>query len=157
MLGESIVMALIAADKVQSPHNATANDAIAISSQRGRNRLLATTLPSGVLAIGVSGYAGMLGSFWIAFGSESQVVFVLVIVTMFALIYSGLPLVMARAATLHSAQKRRPQYIADFVAGDFETLTGPISGWSALVQFAVLPIALAFGVLAIGIINVSLR
>jgi hypothetical protein len=71
--------------------------------------------------------------------------------------YFGLPYLMNRTATRHGAEKRKPQSISDFLAGDFDTLTGRVSGWSAFVQYAFLPVALAFGALAIGIIMMSLR
>lgn len=131
--------------------------AAVVSHDPGHNLPLATTFPAGVLAIGVAGYAGMVGSFWIAFGSHAEAAFVLVVVSLFALMYFSLPYLMNRTATKHGVEKPRRQSISDFLSGDFDTLNGHISGWSAFVQYAFLPVALAFGALAIGIIMMSLN
>ena len=124
---------------------------------RGRNLPLATSFPPGVWAIGIAGYLGVLGSFWIIFGGENEAALVLVIVSLFAAMYFGLPYVMARTAAKHGSGERRRESVSDFLAGDFVTFTGRISGWSALIQYAFMPIALAFGALIIGIIMMSLR
>jgi hypothetical protein len=125
------------------------------SSERGHNLPVATTLPKGVLAIGIAGYAGILGAFWFAFGGNSEAAFVLIIISLFALMYFGLPYLMNRTAARHGAKKQKPQSMSEFLMGDFDTFTGRISGWSAFVQYAFLPVALAFGALAIGIIMMS--
>ena len=148
----------IAAEKTRASRNDPSGTAVVVRSpERGHNLPIATELPAGVMAIGVAAYAGLIGSFWIAFGGDGYTTLVLIVVSLFALMYFGLPWLMNRTATRHSAGKRRPQSVSDFLAGDFDTLNGRISGWSAFVQYAFLPVALAFGGLAIGIIMMSLR
>jgi hypothetical protein len=131
--------------------------AVVDAHDHGRNLPLATSLPLGVLAIGIAGYLGVVGSFWIAFGGVGETALVLVIVSLFGAMYFGLPYVMARTAAKHAFGERKQESIADFLAGDFDTLTGRIGGWSAMVQYALLPVALAFGALTIGIIMMVLR
>jgi hypothetical protein len=122
----------------------------------GHNLPLATTLPTGVLAVGVVGYLGIVGAFWLAFGADPEAAGVLVVASLFAAMYFGLPLVMNRTASKHHADHAE-QSMADFLTGDFDTLNGRVSGWSALIQFAFLPVALAFGALAFGVILTVLR
>jgi hypothetical protein len=139
-----------------SRDNVGGSSTVVRSPERGHNLPVATTLPKGVLAIGIAGYAGILAAFWFAFGGNSEAAFVLVIVSLFALMYFGLPYLMNRTAAKHGANERKPQSTSEFLMGDFDTFTGRISGWSAFWQYAFLPVALAFGALAIGIIMMSL-
>jgi hypothetical protein len=121
------------------------------------NLTVSTKLPKGVIAIGMAGYAGILLAFWVAFGGDFDSAFVLVIVSLFALMFFGLPVLMSRTATNDNAPGERPQSLSEFLAKDFDTFTGRVSGWSALMQYAFLPLALAVGALTIGIILLFLR
>ena len=147
---------MIAPISVETPrpsrNEAAKSTALVVTHSVRHNLPVATKLPMRVLAVGVGGYAGVIGAFWITFGSARESAFVLVIVSLFALMYFGLPYLMNRTATKREARKEWPQSISDFLTGDFETLNGRISGWSAFMQYAFLPIALAFGAAAIGVI-----
>jgi len=124
---------------------------------RGHNRPPALSLPMGVLSLGIAGYVGVLCAFWVTFGGDMETAYILAVVSLFGLVYFGLPYLMRRTAITHGAERERRQSISDFLHGDFDTLTGRITGWSAFMQYAFLPVALAFGALAIGIIMMSLR
>lgn len=112
---------------------------------------VALTLPKGILGVGVAGYLGIMAAFWLAFGGDPEAAGVLVVSSFFAAVYFGLPLVMNRTAGKHGTTAKT-QSMGDFLHGDFDTLNGRVSGWSAFIQFAFLPVALAFGALAFGII-----
>lgn len=124
---------------------------------RSESRPLMTALPKGLLLLGIAGYAALVGVFWMAFGGDAGAAFVLVVVSLFGLMYLGLPYLMNRTAANHGVSQGRLPAFSEFLNGDFDTLTGRISGWAAFMQSAFLPIALAFGALAIGIIMMSLR
>lgn len=140
----------------QQPRPARAVAAV-LPHDRGHNLPLATRHSPGVLAFGIGGYLGVLAMFWITFGGDGDAVGVLVVVSLFAVMYFGLPYVMTSTAARHDPRVDRPPSLSNFVNGDFDTLTGRVSGWSAFVQFAFLPIALAFGALALGITVMLLR
>ncbi len=141
----------------RSPSSRRARSAAIHPHQHGHNLPLANSLPAGVLAIGIAGYLGVLGSFWMAFGSDGEAALVLVIVSMFGAIYFGLPYLIERTAAKHGFRERQRKSTSDFLTGDFDTFTGRVGGWSALIQYAFLPVALAFGALAIGIVMMALR
>jgi hypothetical protein len=147
----------VIAPRSKASPNAAKPTAIRHSPDQGHNLPVSTKLPKGVITIGIGGYAGILVAFWIAFGGTTESAFVLVIASSFALMYFGLPLLMSRAATKQRAYREWPQSISDFLTRDFDMFTGRVSGWSALVQYAFLPIALAVGALAIGVIFIFLR
>jgi hypothetical protein len=116
------------------------------------NPPVARTLPAGVVALGVAGYLGVLGAFWVFFGDNREAAQSLAVVSFFALVFAGIPYVMFRTRARHGAGPDRRETTSAFLSGDFDTRTGPVSGWSALIQYAFLPVALAFGALAIGIV-----
>jgi hypothetical protein len=113
---------------------------------------IARTLPAGIVALGVAGYLGVLAAFWTFFGDDHGAVQSLAVVSLVAVVFFGVPYVMFTTRTKHGVRSEHRQAISDFLSGDFDTLTGPITGWSALVQYAFLPVALAFGAVAIGIV-----
>lgn len=124
---------------------------------RAHNRPPATKLPFAVPVIAVAGYGGILLAFWLTFTGDATAIFAIAISTAYAVVYFGVPYLMNRMAERHAGPNDRRPSLSDFLEGELDTITGRISGWSALVQVTLIPVALAFGTLAIGLINVWLR
>jgi hypothetical protein len=139
------------------PDAAVADAAGRSHPDRTHNRPLATRLPFAVPAIAVAGYGGILLAFWLTFAGDATAVFAIAISTVYAVVYFGVPYLMNRMAERHAGPNDRRPSLFDFLEGDLDTITGRISGWSALVQVTLIPVALAFGTLAIGLVNIWLR
>jgi hypothetical protein len=139
------------------PAGAAADSAGNGYPDRAHNRPPATKLPFAVPAIAVAGYGGILLAFWLTFTGDATAIFAIAISTGYAIIYFGVPYLMNRMAERHAGPNDRRPSLSDFLDGDLDTISGRISGWSALVQITLIPVALALGTLAIGLINVWLR
>ena len=113
----------------------------------------ATLLPLAVPGIAIAGYVGILAAFWVSFASDASAALSIGVSTVYGLVFFGVPYFMMRTAARHGPSSDRPS-LSEFLNGGFETNTGRISGWSALVQVALVPVALAFGTMAIGFIYV---
>lgn len=124
---------------------------------RMHNRPTATTMPLSVPAIAVAGYGGILLAFWLTFAADGGAIFAIAIGTLYGIIYFGVPYLMNRMAAKYGTSNDPQSSLSDFLNGDLDTIAGRISGWSALVQVTLVPIALAFGTLAIGFIYIWLR
>lgn len=122
---------------------------------RTHNLPIATQLPLGVQAVAVIGYAAIFVILWITFGSDRGSAFMVGVSTFFALVFFGVPYLMDRVAQKHGQQT--VPTLKEFLAGDFDTWTGRISGWEALIQVALVPVALAFGSLALATIIILSR
>jgi len=120
---------------------------------RDHNLPVATMLPLAVPGIAIAGYVGILAAFWLSFAGDTSAALAIGVSTVYGLVFFGVPYFMMRTAARHGPSPDRPS-LSEFLNGGFETNTGKISGWSALVQVALVPVALAFGTLAIGFIYV---
>ena len=122
--------------------------------ERTHNLPVATTLPAAVPAIAFAGYAGILFAFWLSFAGNVEAALAIAVSTAYAAMYFGVPYLMARMAEKHGDSPHR-QSLPTFIDGEFETITGRIGGWAAVVQIVLVPVGLAFGAFAIGMIYVS--
>lgn len=111
---------------------------------------------SGVFVISMLGWFGFMIAYWLTFGTEMEGVLVLAVDTVFFAVFFSLPLVLMRLrrATSNDADKSS---FAEFLRGEIDTYTGRMSGTSALAQVAVLPVAIALGTMAIGIVISTVR
>ena len=114
-------------------------------------------LPLAVPPLAGGGDFGIFAAFWLTFAGDSEAALAISMSTVYALVFFAVPYLMVRMAAKHGLPPGRRSSLSDFLNGDFETITGRISGWSALVQVALVPVALAFGTLAIGVIYTSAR
>ena len=138
------------------PSSAIGSNPADIPPRHGRthNLPVATTLPAAVPAIAVAGYAGILVAFWLSFAGNVEAALAIAVSTAYAAMYFGVPYLMVRLAEKHDGAPHR-QSLHSFLSGEFETITGRIGGWAAVIQVVLVPVGLAFGALAIGMIYVS--
>lgn len=120
---------------------------------RSHNLPVATVLPVAAPALAVAGYVGILASFWLSFAGDVSAALSITISTVYGAVFFGIPYFMLRTAARHGASSERPT-LAEFVRGNFDTIYGRVSGSSAFVQVAIIPVSLAFGSLAIGLVYV---
>jgi hypothetical protein len=120
---------------------------------RSHNLPVATVLPVAAPAIAVAGYIGILASFWLSFAGDTSAALSISVSTFYGAVFFGIPYFMLRTAAKHGASTERPT-LAEFVRGNFDTIYGRIGGGAALVQVAIVPVGLAFGSLAIGLVYV---
>lgn len=100
-------------------------------------------------AIGI--YGGMMLGIWLLFGTNLETGISLMICTVYGAMYFGVPVVMARIAA-KAAPLVEEGSLGRFLRGDFETADGSLSGWSALILVVLIPAAIGFGLIAMGII-----
>jgi len=120
-------------------------------------------LPAGAYRLIMGAYAVMLLAFWLLFVGDresAQAVFTASLIT-------GIGFGIPRIVSLIGSHRhhdpfgrlaewrvpRRPR-LGDFLAGEMDTASGPLSGWSALIHVALIPVALACAAIAIGIVFV---
>lgn len=123
---------------------------------RRHNVPVSTELPTMVHVVGTFGYAGILLAMWVTFSGHGDALFMVAVSTFLAIVFFGVPYLMYRTARRSGAQ-RGQHGMSDFLAGDFETWTGRLTGWEAFVQVVTIPLSLAFGAAAIGTIISVLR
>lgn len=126
------------------------------SGRAGRERPAETTgMHPGVYAISVAGWVWLIGSCWAVFGTDSRAAFVVAVSTVFIIIFYGL------AAALMGLNRvgndNRTDSFVGFMRSGIDTLTGHMSGFAALIQVALIPIALGAGTMAMAIIITMAR
>lgn len=94
-----------------------------------------------------------LAVFWVTFWVSSNALFQVVIGTAYAVMFFGVPYEMSRIYP----GKRARRSIWQFLAEPFQTQTGTMPGYEALLQMVLVPILLTIGGSAIGIIIRSAR
>ena len=101
----------------------------------------------GLMLIGV--YVAIVGLFALTIATAGQGPFMIAIDVAFLAAFFSVPMIMLKQ---EKDMSRRPT-LGRFMAQGMQTYTGHISGGGALAQMFVVPVSLAFGVLAIGIIS----
>jgi len=101
----------------------------------------------GVMMVGV--YVTIVGLFALTIASAGQAPFMIAIDAMFLIAFFGVPAIMLK----HERDPARRPTLSRFMAQGMETYTGHVTGGGALAQMFVVPVLLAFAVLAIGIIT----
>jgi hypothetical protein len=110
---------------------------------------VADQLPNGLYAIFLACWAVLVGVFVMVFTGNPEAFFNVGIAFFTGVMFFGLPLVMSRVG-----KNERPAApaLVSFLRGEFATLTGPISGFEALIQVILVPACLSLGAIAIAYI-----
>ncbi len=106
----------------------------------------------GVFGLAIGSYGAMMLSLWLLFGTDTQTVLSLLVCTAYFGMYFGVPVAMYRLARKSGLREAPAGSLGRFLRGDLETITGNLSGWSALSQVLVIPVSLTFGLIAMGVI-----
>ena len=144
---------------VNTPHNfhapapltppandGTAPPLVAVTRQRA-GRVVQHMHPA-IYRIAFACWVFFLATFWVTFWVSAHALFMVVIGTVYAAVFFGVPYLMSRQAPrdIHSPS------LAEFMHRDVATFYGPIRGRDALVQVVLVPAVLSIGCVAIGII-----
>ena len=106
----------------------------------------APDMPKAAGVLMLLAYGALMGAFSVTIhGARAD--FAMVIGAFYLTMFFAIPAVFFR---IESERKRRPDLV-QFLDRGIETATGHISGGGALVQMLIVPVLLAFGVLAMGI------
>ena len=95
-------------------------------------------------------WAALIAVFVATFAESPFTLFMLAVVIGYAIMFFGVPYVMSRVAKPETNVGNVP--FADFLRGQVQTLTGPVSSAEALMQVLMVPVCLTLGALAIGFI-----
>jgi hypothetical protein len=95
-------------------------------------------------------WAALIAVFVATFAESPSTLFMLAVVIGYAIMFFGVPYVMSRVAQPETNVGKVP--FANFLRGQVQTLTGPISSAEALMQVLMVPVCLTLGALAIGFI-----
>ncbi|MDO8290616.1 MAG: hypothetical protein Q7T44_15495 [Parvibaculum sp.] len=128
------------------------------------NVAVTTDLHPRVYAVTAIAWVWLFAAFWLAFGGEAEGAFMLTVDMVFLAAFFGTPWLMKRTADSFNARRTPPRApdasqgtLEEFLNGDFDTLTGPVSGWSALIQIAIVPFGLAFLMSCMAVIFAIIR
>lgn len=109
----------------------------------------APDVPAGVGGLIVAAYAGLIAVFFVFFTGSMLATMMVTVAAGFVAIFFAVPRIFF---ALEPGDERRPS-LADFMYRGMNTLTGHSSGGAALVQMLIVPVLLAFGLLAMGIVG----
>ncbi|HEX6958733.1 MAG TPA: hypothetical protein VF194_12170 [Ferrovibrio sp.] len=118
------------------------------------------SLPVGVFGLMAAAYAMMMLIYWLTFRSHTESAMMVAISAFFVAVFFGTPWLMARQGEALTRKRHGGQAaprLSDFLSGEIATWTGPMSGWSAVIQVLLIPVGLAFGVLGICLAIVAAR
>jgi len=115
---------------------------------RSRPEAAVPDVPRAVGPIMVGVYVSIVGLFALTIANAGQGPFMIAIDAMFLLAFFTVPAIMLK---LERDPARRPS-MSRFMSQGMQTYTGHVTGAGALTQMFVVPVLLAFAVLAIGII-----
>ncbi len=104
-------------------------------------------VPAAVGGLVAGTYAAMVAIFFALFSGSAEAVFSLVVVAGFVAIFFAVPRIFL---AVEADPSRRPTMNA-FMHEGMETLTGRTTGRDALVQMLIVPVLLAFALIAMGI------
>lgn len=117
----------------------------AVFSRTGSRASTAVMHPI-VFRIAASAYAAMILTFWIAFTGPGEVTLELAIDTLVFAAFFGLPWIMERDAAKFLARHGRPPQpvgtFRSFLASEFETSDGHLTGFEAMVLVITVPVCL---------------
>lgn len=94
-------------------------------------------------------WAAFMAVFWITFFVSASALFMIVVGTVYAVMFFGVPWVMSCIAP--KSEAGHPSW-SEFIQGRLDTFCGPIEAGEALLQVILVPLALAIGGAAIGYI-----
>jgi hypothetical protein len=102
-----------------------------------------------VYRIALGCWACFLAVFWATFWVSSNALFQVVIATVYAVMFFGVPYEMSR---IYPGKRTSDKSIRQFLREPFQTRTGTMRGYEALLQVILVPVLLTIGGTAIGII-----
>lgn len=105
-------------------------------------------VPSAVGVMMVVVYVAIVALFAMTIANAGHALFMIAIDIAFLAAFFAVPVIMLK----HESDPARRPTMARFMAQGMQTYTGHVTGGGALVQMFVVPVLLAFAVLAIGII-----
>lgn len=121
----------------------------ATAQPRGRSRQVHPAL----LLAGAGAYAWILGVLAVVLGTSPEALFVIGISAIFLLVYLTVPGFMALVG--HAESQRTS--LRAFLDRPMELWTGEVPGREAALQVVLLPVALAVGMTAIGVVILVTR
>ena len=89
-------------------------------------------------------WAALFALFWGFFAWGLEAIFAVVVSTLFAIMYFGVPIIMARQTSPRSG----------YLSSKIQTCTGPVSTSAAAVQIMLIPVALFIAIGAMGVMKV---
>lgn len=125
------------------------------SGMAGHNRPVFRDLHPGVLVVSMLGWFGFMTSYWLTFGAQLEGALILAVDTVFFAVFFSIPLVLMHLR--RNPSRSETSSFSEFLRGEIDTHTGRMSGISALAQVAILPVAIALGTMAMGIIIATVR
>lgn len=137
-------------------YDASLKDAIQVAPHgHGHNRAVYDSLPYAAFSIPAGAAGAMMLAYWLTFGAHAHAAFMVAISTVYVVMYIGTPYVMARIGEKMLRERhggRAAPSLRDFLDGAIATWTGPMSGWSAMIQVTLIPVGLAFATIGICIV-----
>lgn len=103
----------------------------------------------GVHKVAFACWVAFLCIFWLTFFISANALFMVVISTVHAVVFFGVPWIMNRMAPKPPAPASD---LTSFLTERVETLYGPIGGFEALLQVIIVPLSLTIGGIAIALI-----
>lgn len=94
-------------------------------------------------------WASLLLIFWVTFWVSSNALFMVVVGTVYAVMFFGVPYEMSR---IFPGKRTSDKSIWQFLEEPFRTRTGTMRGYEALLQVILVPLCLAIGGSLIGFI-----
>lgn len=94
-------------------------------------------------------WMGFLSVFWLTFWMSANALFMVVISTVYAAVFFGVPYAMSRQVR---DRPKTDKSLFTFLREPFATIDGVMSGGEALLQVVLVPLCLTLGGIAIGII-----
>ena len=105
-------------------------------------------LPTFVYVSVVAAFAWIMLAAWLAFSGQMDADLVLGVGVVLAIMFFGLPIIIHRVAIAHA--RKSPETTGDFLTAPVDIATGPLTGRSAWLQVALIPVALALAATLIG-------
>ena len=102
-----------------------------------------------IYKLAVLNWAMLLVVFWVTFFVSANALFMVVVGTVYAAMFFGVPYVMSRMAP---RPKSGFPSLNEFIQGRLDTFCGPIEAGEALLQVILVPLSLTIGGVVIGII-----
>lgn len=107
-------------------------------------------LPRAVYKTVLAAFAWMLLAAWIAFGTAREADFTLAFASLLFFIFFAILAFLSVTARHH--MRASEETVSHFLHADVDTATGPMSGRSAWIEIAVIPVALALAATLIGMV-----
>ena len=108
-----------------------------------------TVMHPHVYRIALGCWACFMAVFWATFWVNSNALFQVVIGTVYAVMFFGVPYEMSR---IYPGKRTSDTSIRQFLRAPFQTRTGTMHGYEALLQVILVPVLLTIGGTVIGII-----